>query len=143
MAGAEVICGGPSRRSRRRLGRAVDVDEAQIAVGGLGGGLLAGKAAVDEALERIAPDRAADCEPDIGPERGGLTQPMIDLVVACSPAQHYTCHAVAPASPALGCNALAVGALVQTLDLPDVGLHPSLLQMRDRENHQVRAQLRA
>src|SRR5205807_377840 len=49
----------------RRLGLPVDVHEAQVVVGHLRGGVLPRGRAVEEGLQRAAPDRAPDREPHV------------------------------------------------------------------------------
>ena len=117
-------------RVGRFLGRLVDLDEAQVVVGHPRRRILARPTAVDEALERLAPDRAADGEPDVAVDRGPLAQPVIDLVVVGTATEDDADDAVATACAALGRDPLAVGALVDALDLPDVRLDPGVAAAR-------------
>src|SRR3954454_6314659 len=69
-------------RALRRFGVLVDLDEAQVVLGHLLGGDIALARAVDVTRQRVAPDRAADRDPDEAVDGRRLAQPLVDLVVA-------------------------------------------------------------
>ena len=66
---------------------------------------------------------------------------MVDLRVVGAAAEHHADDAVAPARAGLGDEHLAVRALVDALDLPDVDLDAGVLDLGDRAPHQLGAQL--
>ena len=66
---------------------------------------------------------------------------MVDLVVVGAAAEHDADDAVAAARAGLRDEHLAVGALVDALDLPDVDLDAGVLDLGDRAAHQLGAQL--
>ena len=104
-------------------------------------GLLARHRAVDEALQRVPPDRPADREPAVAGDAARRAQPGVDRRVVGTTTEHHARHAVAAADPALLGDRRAVLGVVDALDLPDVGLDAGLLQLRDRHPHQARADL--
>src|SRR3954468_11715371 len=90
------------------FGLLVDVDEAQVVLRDLVDCLLALEGAVEEALEGVPPDRAADREAGGAVARRAGAQPLLDLVVVGPAAQHHADHAVAPVTPAGVGDLLAV-----------------------------------
>src|SRR5260221_6006141 len=112
-----------------RLGALVDGDEAKVVLGDLAraGGAL--DLAVDICLERVPPDRAPDREADVAVDGRRRAQPAVDLAVVGAPPEHHAGDAVAAARAGLRDEHLAVGALVDTLDLPDVRLDSSVLDL--------------
>ena len=68
-------------------------------------------------------------------------QPVVDLGVVGAAAEHDADDAVAAAGARLRDEHLAVGALVDALDLPDVDLDAGVLDLGDRAAHQLGAQL--
>src|SRR3954469_14588455 len=103
------------------LGVLVHAHETQVVVGDLLGGVGALDLAVEEALERVPPDRAADREADVALHGRARAQPVVDLLVARAAPEHHTDDIFASLARArlLG-ERLAVGLLVHALDLPDV-----------------------
>ena len=67
---------------------------------------------------------------------------MVDLGVVGAAAEHDADDAVAPAGARLRDEHLAVRALFDALDLPDVDLDARVLDLGDRAAHQLGAQLR-
>src|SRR3954451_9887820 len=132
-----------NRLGDRRLLLLVDADEAQVVVGDLLRRRLALERAVEEALQGVPPDRAADGEADEALDRRGRAQPLVDLLVAGAAPEQHADDALAPGPLAglLGQH-LRVGALVDALDLPDVDLDAVVLALLDRAAHQLGAQLR-
>src|SRR4051794_35279589 len=132
-----------NRLGDRRLLLLVDADEAQVVVGDLLRRRLALERAVEEALQGVPPDRAADGEADEALDRRGRAQPLVDLLVAGAAPEQHADDALAPGALAglLGQH-LRVGALVDALDLPDVDLDAVVLALLDRAAHQLGAQLR-
>src|SRR5215213_6133945 len=122
-------------------GLVVDLDEAQIVLGDLVG-LLGAVPAVQERLERVPPDRAADREADEALDRRGLLEPVVDLLVGGAAAQEHALDVLAARALARLCGEhLGVLAAVDALDLPDVDLDAGLLEVLDRAPHQLGAQL--
>src|SRR4051812_20353773 len=78
----------PLRRRYGRLGLLVDAHEVQVVVGDLLGGGIALERAVEERLERVPPDRAADREADVALDRRAGAQPLLDLLGAGAAAEH-------------------------------------------------------
>src|SRR5215213_981944 len=106
----------------------VDLHEAQVVVGDLLGGCLALERAVEVALEGVPPDRAADREADEALHRRSRTQPLVDLLVRGSATEHDGDDLLAALALArLLDEHLAVGLLVDALDLPDVDLDARVL----------------
>src|SRR3954462_10588424 len=99
-----------SRGGDGGLGLLVHAYEAQVLVGDLLRGVAPLDRAVEEPLERVPPDRAADREPDVALHRRAGAQPLVDLAVARSAAEHDADHVVASLAAArlLG-EHLAVG----------------------------------
>src|SRR3954469_2368525 len=118
----------------------VDADEAQVVVGDLLRRRLALERAVEEALQGVPPDRAPDREADEALDRRGGAPPLVDLPVAGAAPEHHLDDALAPGALAglLG-EHLGVGALVDALDLPDVGLDAVVLDVLDRAAHELGA----
>src|SRR4051794_24918053 len=85
------------RSCRRVLPRRlpVDLDEAQVLLRDLGGRVLALDVPVEEALERVPPDRSADGEAGVAVDRSPLAQPVLDLGVVGAAAEDHADHAVA------------------------------------------------
>ena len=71
----------------------------------------------------------------------GLGQPVVDLGVVGAAAEHHALDVVAAAAAGLGDEHLAVGALFDALDLPDVDVDAGVLDLGDRAAHQLGAQL--
>src|SRR4051812_48690106 len=92
-------------------GLLVHGDEPQVVVRDLVRRLLALEPSVEEALEGVPPDRAADREADVPVDRRARPQPLVDLVGRGAAAQHHADDAVAAACAALRDDALAVRAL--------------------------------
>src|SRR3954464_4393854 len=131
-----------SRGGDGGLGLLVHAYEAQVLVGDLLRGVAALDRSVEESLQRVPPDRAADREADVALHRRAGAQPLVDLVVAGAAAEHHADDVLAPPAAArLPGEHLAVGALVHALDLPDVHLDAELLDLLDRAPHQLRTQL--
>src|SRR4029079_14963322 len=84
---------------------------------------------------------AADREADEPLDGGGRLQPLVDLVVVGAAAEDDAHDALAPALARLPAEHLAIRALVDALDLPDVDLDPGVLDLGDRATHQLRTQL--
>src|SRR5689334_19627298 len=120
----------------------IDAHEAQVVVGDLLCRVAALDGAVEEALQRVPPDRAADREADVALHRSARTQPLVDLLVARAAPEHHA-HDVLAALARAGLlrEGLAVGLLVDALDLPDVHLDPEVLDLLDRLAHELGAQL--
>src|SRR3954452_19860258 len=120
----------------------VHADEAQVVVGDLLRRRLAVQRAVEEALQGVPPDRAADREADEALDRRGRPKPLVDLLVARAAPQQDADDALAPGTLAglLG-EHLGVGALVDALDLPDVDLDAVILDVLDRAPHELGPQL--
>src|SRR5436190_19476604 len=104
-----VVCSLVAKLGDLRRGLLVNRHEAQVVVGDLVRCLLALEAAVEEALQRIPPDRAADREADVTVDRRAGPQPLVDLLGRGAAPQNDADHAVAPAGAGLGNDALAVG----------------------------------
>src|SRR5687767_9644741 len=85
----------PLRRRRLTRRLAVDAHEAHVVVRDLLGGVLALEVPVQEALESVPPDRAADREAGVSLHRGPLAQPVVHLLVVRATAQDHADHAVA------------------------------------------------
>ncbi len=68
-------------------------------------------------------------------------EPVVDLGVVGAAAEHDAVDAVAAAAARLRDEHLAVRALFDALDLPDVDLDAGVLDLGDRAAHQLRAQL--
>src|SRR5579884_1762163 len=143
---------GPSRKSRsagaprasgRRRRAVVDVDEAQV----VARDPVHGRVAVEAVrvggvcLHGLAEDRPADREADVTVEAGAGAQPLVDLLVGCAAAEDDARHAVATLAADELRDLPARLALVDALDLPDVGLDAAVLQLEDRLHHQLRPQL--
>src|SRR3954469_19831436 len=112
------------------LGLLVHAHAAQVLVGDLLRGVAALDRSVEESLQRVPPDRAADREADVALHRRAGAQPLVDLVVAGAAAEHHAhdLFAAVPGTGLLG-EHLAVGLLVDALDLPDVDLDPEVLDL--------------
>src|SRR5437879_5013271 len=119
----------------------VDGDHPLVALGDARRGGLAVHLAVDEGLQRVPPDGPADGEPDVAGHAGAGPQPVLHRLIVRAAAQHDTGHAVAPAGAGLRRDSLAVLAFVEPFDLPDVGLDPAVVELRDGPAHQVRTDL--
>src|SRR4051794_21172219 len=128
--------------ARGRFRVVVDLDEAQVVVGDLLGGLAPVEPLVEEALQRVPPDRAADREAYEALHRRCHAQPLVDLLVRRAAAQQHRGDALAPLARAgLPDQHLRVVLRVDALDLPDVDLDPEVLDLLDRAPHQLRAEL--
>ena len=125
----------------RRLGALVYRYEAQEALGYLArpGGAL--DLPVYVRLERVPPDRAPDREADEAVDGSGLDQPVFDLGVVGAAPEDHAADPVTPPGASLRDEHLAVRALIDALDLPDVDLDARILDLRDRPAHQLGAQL--
>src|SRR5919109_4325752 len=105
----------------------VHLYEAEVLLGDLGGRVLALEVPVEEALQRVPPDSAADGEARVTLHGRALTQPVVDLVVVRPTAEDHADHAVAAAAAAGLGDPLAVLLGVDPLDLPDVHLDAGVL----------------
>src|ERR687896_2401660 len=115
--------GRRGQRSDARFGFrvVVDLDEPQVVVGDLLGRGRTLETAVEEALERVPPDRAPDREADEALDRRSLAQPVVDLLVGrAAPEQDADDALAALARARLLRERLGVLARVDALDLPDV-----------------------
>src|SRR5215208_2230150 len=140
--GHETAYAAGLRRGYGLLGLLVDLHEAQVVVRDLLRRSVALERAVEVALERVPPDRAADREPDVAVHRGARAQPAINLLVARPTPEHHADDLVATlAGTRLLGEHLAVRLLVHALDLPDVDLDAELLAVLDRAPHQLGPQL--
>ena len=93
------------------------------------------------ALIAVGEDRAADREADVALEAGAGAQPFVDLRVRGTTAEHDARHVVAAAVPDEVRDRVARVAVVDALDLPDVGLHPARAELEDRIHHQPGTEL--
>src|SRR5258705_7207211 len=97
----------------------VDADEVQVLVGDLLGRGLAVEGLLQEALQRVPPDGAADGKADEALDRRRHAQPVLDLLVAGAAAQQHADDVLAARARArLAGKALGVLARVDALDLP-------------------------
>src|SRR3954454_24113825 len=128
-------------REGRGLSLLVDPHETQVVLADLTGCVLALDGAIEEALQRAAPNAAPDREAHEALHRSGLGQPVVHLLVAGAAAEQHAHHAVAAAYPGLLGQHLRVRALVHALDLPDVHLDAEVLDVLDRAAHQLGSQL--
>src|SRR5262249_29122782 len=129
----------PTTQARRLAGiatrgllAAVDVDRVQVVVADLPRGLLARELAVAPAHQRVPPQRTADREAAIAGHAGARLQPLLHLRGVGAPPEHDADDARAAARTRLLGDPLAVGALVEALDLPHVGFDAGLLALGDR-----------
>src|SRR3954447_9130270 len=130
------------RRGHRRLGLLVHAHEVEVVVVDRLGRGAALDRAVEEALQRVPPDRAADREADVAVDLRARAQPLLDLLGRRAAAEHDAHDVLAtPARARLPGEHLAVRRLVHALDLPDVDLDAEGLDLLDRAPHQLRPQL--
>src|SRR5690606_26205011 len=92
-------------------------------------------------LEGVPPDRAADREADVALHRRAGAQPLVDLRAVGAAPEHDAGDAVTAARARLRGDPPAVLGRVDALDLPDVRLDPGVLDLLDRLDHEIRAQL--
>src|SRR5271167_497074 len=114
------------------LGELVDPDEAQVVLGDLAGARGPLDLSIDIGLQRVPPDRASDRESDEAVHGGCLCQPVVDLGVVGAAAEDHANDALTPARARLRDEHLAVRALFDALDLPDVDLDAGVLGGCDR-----------
>src|SRR5439155_4263692 len=158
--GTSATCGSSSRRRPNRLAGSpgarspstdlgrnrrplVNVDEAAV----VRRDGLPGPAAVEPGgvggvrLDRLREDRAPDREADVAVEPGRRAQPLVHLRVRRTAAEDDARDAIAALAAAeLGDLATRLP-VVEALDLPDVRLDAAVLQLQDRLQHQLWAQL--
>src|SRR5215467_11685440 len=91
--------------------------------------------------ERIPESCPAYCKANEPRNAGRYRQPLAHLFVVLASPQDDAADFVATAPVGSCHNLLAVLAAVQSLDLPDVRLHPSGLELLNGPDHQPRAQL--
>src|SRR5271155_503212 len=123
------------------LGELVDPDKAQVVLGDLARAGRPLDLSIDVGFQRVPPDRASDREPDEAVDGSRCRQPLVDLGVVCATAEDHADDARAPAGARLGDEHLAVGALVDALDLPNVDLDAEVLDLGDRATHQLGTKL--
>src|ERR687894_1890097 len=146
LAGRTTLAAGPRapppdlKKSTVR-GRCVDVDEAPVVLGDALGRGIAIHASVEVALERVPPDRPSDGEADVAGNAGPLSQPVIDRRVVGAPTQHHAHDAIAAVRANESRDRLTATAIVDTFDLPHVGLHTCGSKLFYRPHHQARPQL--
>src|SRR5689334_13830361 len=93
-------------------------------------------------LDRLREDRAADRKADVTLETRAGTEPLVDLLVRSAAAEHDARDALASFATAELRDLAARLAIVDPLDLPDVGLDAGVLKLEDRLHHQLRPELR-
>src|SRR6202012_937192 len=120
----------------------IDLDEAQVVAGDLLRSRDPLDLPVDVCLQRVPPDRAPDREADITVDWRRGSQPLVHLRVVCATSEDYAHDSLAAPVTRLGDDRLAVRTLVDALDLPDVDLDASRLDLGDRTSHQRWPQLR-
>src|SRR3954469_20390262 len=106
-----VVCRLVAKLGGLRRGLLVNRHEAQVVVGDLVRCLLALEAAVEEALQRVPPNRAADREADVAVDRRAGAQPLVDLLGRGAAPQNDADHAVAPAGAGLRDETLPLGGI--------------------------------
>ncbi len=122
-----------------RLARfvAVGVDDVPVAAGDLVDCLRPRCLAGEELPERVLPQCPADGEPVEAVHRSADPDPLDDLRLVRAAAQHDALDAAAAFRPGLRHDFLAGWPAVQSLDLPDVGLHAASLQRRDGRHDEI------
>src|SRR5579862_3549484 len=131
-------------RGSGRSGRAVvDVDEATVVRRHLLGCRIAVEAlrVGGVRLHGLAEDRAPDRKADVPLDAGAGAQPLVDLRVGRAAPEHDARDAVAPFAANELCDLATRLAIVDALDLPDVGLDARVLQLEDDLHHQLGAKL--
>src|SRR4051794_36363268 len=121
----------PRRRWLRPAGRSalVHLDEVQVVVGNLPGRLVPTQSASEEPGQRVAPDRAADCESDVAIDAGAAGEPALHPGALGAAPEDHADHAVASAGSTLGDDPLTVLSPLDALDLPHGRLDLGVLKL--------------
>src|SRR5262245_38016008 len=125
----------------KSAGVLVDVDEVQVALADLGGGIGAIELAGQVRGDRLPPDRPAHRETGEPRNGGGRAKPVFDLRLVGAPTEDQATDAVSALAPAGGGDLLAVGAPLEPFNLPQGGLDAGVLEFDDGPADQLRSKL--